>query len=102
MGCNIPRLPFILLSWLLLAAATALALERSDAFRPEGAGPRCSDQINILLQTRLDRLNQRWQESNPKATAMELEAQKVNQVVQAEAIKTHALKRYKCDLELTL
>lgn len=102
MGCNISRLPFILLSWFAFTAATALALERSDGFRPEGAGPRCSAEIIQLLQTRLNRIDKRWQENHPKATSLELEAQQVNQVVQAEAIKAHALKRYNCELQLTL
>ena len=62
----------------------------------------CNDEITRLMEIRLERAQASWEEENPTPSDFQLEAQYLNQVVKAESIKAHALKKYECRLRLSL
>jgi len=67
------------------------------------SGPgSCNDKISRLMQIRLNRYQESWEEANPTPSDFQLEAQYLNLVVKAESIKAHALKKYECRLRLSL
>ena len=68
---------------------------------PSGDG-LCNDKISRLMQIRLNRYQESWEEENPTPSDFQLEAQYLNLVVKAESIKAHALVKYECRLKLTL
>ena len=89
------------------AAAGALPSARVDlvlgvAALAEKGPQRCNDEITRLMQIRLERAQASWEEENPTPSDFQLEAQHLNQVVKAESIKAHALKKYECRLKLSL
>jgi hypothetical protein len=91
MGHHRFRLPLLLALPLLAPAALA-----------EKGPQRCNDEITRLMQIRLERAQASWEEENPTPSDFQLEAQYLNQVVKAESIKAHALKKYECRLKLSL
>ena len=82
----------------LLLALPLLA----QSVRAEEGPRRCNDEITRLMEIRLERAQAKWEEENPTPSDFQLEAQYLNQVVKAESIKAHALKKYECSLKLTL
>ena len=91
MGHHRFRLPLLLALPLLAPAVLA-----------EEGPQRCSDEITRLMQIRLERAQTSWDKENPTPSDFQLEAQYLNQVVKAESIKAHALKKYECRLKLNL
>tara|TARA_B100002051_G_scaffold232722_1_gene231552 strand:- start:274 stop:603 length:330 start_codon:yes stop_codon:yes gene_type:complete len=74
----------------------------SEELNPASGPGSCNDKISRLMQIRLNRYQESWEEENPTPSDFQLEAQYLNLVVKAESIKAHALKKYECRLKLSL
>ena len=101
-------LPSNILSRLYLVLLFAICLgyppksSSSEALISSTKTGVCNDKISRLMQIRLNRYQQSWEQENPTPSDFQLEAQYLNLVVKAESIKAHALQKYECRLKLSL